>query len=146
MENMSEDAEEECELERRENRVEKKRYDSQKRLKRRNQLEQSEESEMQVEDDAEAAKQNPVIEDEDLIDDRWKDIPHRAFLESCFRKQIGLGIDNPQKIDIYSFTNKRVAKGYQRVVTTCQGMYYEMRKEQVDWQHWNNRRVTVGGD
>ena len=74
------------------------------------------------------------------------DIPHRAFLESSFRNQIVLGIDKPQKINIYSFTNKRVAKGYRRVVTTCKGMYYEMRREQVDWAHWNNRRVTVGGD
>ena len=146
---MSEDAENESGLERSENRVEEKWNDSQIRLKRRQRrarLRQREELEMQVEDDAEAAKQCPLIENKNRIDDKGKEIPHRAFLESCFRKQIGLGIDSPQKINIYSFTNKRVAKGYQRVVTTCQGMYYEMRREEVDWEQWNKRRVTVGGD
>ena len=81
VENMSEDAEEECELERRENRVEKKKFDSEKRLNRRNHFKQNEESEMEVEDDAEAARQKPVIEDADHIDHRLKDIHHRAFLE-----------------------------------------------------------------
>ena len=74
------------------------------------------------------------------------EVPHKSFLEECFRKQIGYAIERPQNIDIYTYTNKRVAKGYQQVVTTCQGMYYEMKKEQVNWRQFKDTRLTVGGD
>ena len=49
-------------------------------------------------------------------------------------------------MNIYTFTDKRIAKGYQRVVTTCQGMYYELKEEQVEWENWHGKRATVGGD
>ena len=81
-----------------------------------------------------------------MIRDKRGDIPYKYYLEACFRKQLGLSTENQQQVNIYSFTNKRLAKGYQRVVTTCQGMYWETRKEQIEWEQWKNRRVTVGGD
>ena len=71
---------------------------------------------------------------------------HRKYLEECFRKQIGLPVDSWQNTNIYSFTDHRVAKGYQKVVTTCQGMYYEIKENQVDWGSVGRKRLTIGGD
>lgn len=71
---------------------------------------------------------------------------HRKYLEECFRQQIGLPTDRWQNINIYSFTDNRVAKGYQKVVTTCQGMYYEINENQVDWESVGRKRLTIGGD
>ena len=39
---------------------------------------------------------------------------------------------NARRINIYSYQDKRVATGYQRIVTTWQGMYFEMRESDVD--------------
>ena len=74
------------------------------------------------------------------------EIPHRAFLEDCFQRQIGLPIHKRQTKTIYSFTDKKVAKGYTKVVTTCQGMYYEMEWEQVNWDSFKDRKITIDGD
>ena len=101
---------------------------------------------MEMDEDAEYEKSNPPKVDIEFSEENRKDIPHRSYLEGCFRKQIGFRTDTPHRININSFTDKRVAKGYQRVVTTCQGMYYEMKEEQIDWQQWRKRRATVGGD
>ena len=71
---------------------------------------------------------------------------HKKYLEECYRKQIGLPIHRRQNINIFSFTDHRVAKGYQKVVTTCQGMYYEIKDNQVDWDRMGRQRLTIGGD
>ena len=94
--------------------------------------------EMEVEEDRENTKRSQPVVDKEQRAEMRREVPHRSFLERCFRKQIGLGIENPHRMNIYTFTDKRIAKGYQRVVTTCQGMYYEMKEEQVEgklaWQ------------
>ena len=71
---------------------------------------------------------------------------HRKYLEDCYWSQIGLPIIRQQNINIYSFTDYIVAKGYKKVVTTCQGLYYEMERKQIDWRKMGNMRLTVGGD
>ena len=71
---------------------------------------------------------------------------HRDYLQKSYKRQIGLPLDEKQDISIYSFTEHRVAKGYQKVVTTCQGMYYELTKEQVEWKMLPKRSLTIGGD
>ena len=71
---------------------------------------------------------------------------HKKYLEDCYWSHIGLPIERWQNIDIYSFTGYRVAKGYQKVVTTCQGMYYEIASKQVDWSKMGDSKLTVGGD
>ena len=78
----------------------------------------------------------------------WKNQKYsqEEYLEECFRKQIGMATQRPQRINIYNFQNKKVANGYQRVVTTCQGMYFEMTKQQVEWGNLKDRGVTIGGD
>ena len=79
---------------------------------------------------------------------KWKNQKYsqEEYLEECFRKQIGMPTQGPQRINIYNFKNKKVATGYQRVVTTCQGMYFEMTKQQVEWGNLKDRGVTIGGD
>ena len=71
---------------------------------------------------------------------------HRDYLQNSYKRHIGLPIDEKQDISIYSFTEHRVARGYQKVVTTCQGMYYELTKEQVAWNKVPKRSLTIGGD
>ena len=74
------------------------------------------------------------------------EIAHREYLEGCYRRQIGLPLDKKQRINICSYTDHKVAKGYQKVVTTRQGMYYELTEEQVMWRELPKKRLTVGGD
>ena len=84
---------------------------------------------------------------EDLYTEQVKtEIAHREYLEGCYRRQIGLPLAKKQRINIYSYTDHRVARGYQKVVTTRQGMYYELTKEQVLWKELPKERLTVGGD
>ena len=71
---------------------------------------------------------------------------HRDYLQQSYKKHIGLPLDKKQDISIYSFTDHRVARGYRKVVTTCQGMYYELTEEQVVWNKVPKRSVTIGGD
>ena len=73
-------------------------------------------------------------------------IPHEEYLEECFRQQIGLPLDQPQRTNIYSYRDKMIANGYQRVFTTWQGMYYEMTEQQVVWSTFTEKTTTVGGD
>ena len=96
---------------------------------------------MDVEEESERCPQTNVKKQRKTL---INEIPHKAYLEECFRRQIGLPIDKSQRIDIFSYTDRRIAKGYQQIVTTCQGMYYEIREE--DWEHWNGKRLTIGGD
>ena len=108
--------------------------------------EQRDNVQMEVDEEVEYENMQPMTEENVLREETEIEIPHQQYLETCFRRQIGLSIDKPQKMDIFTFTKKRVAKGYQQIVTTCQGMYYEMRWEHVDWGQWKNKRTTVGGD
>ena len=89
---------------------------------------------------------NEKLREDKPTEHRESTIPHERYLKQCFREQINLPIDEPQRIDIYSFKNKRVAKGYQRVVTTYQGMYYELTWQQLEWDNLQDRGVTIGGD
>ena len=71
---------------------------------------------------------------------------HRDYLQKNYKRDIGLPLDTKQDISIYSFTEHRIARGYQKVVTTCQGMYFELTKEQVVWNKVPKRSLTIGGD
>ena len=71
---------------------------------------------------------------------------HRDYLRQCYKKHIDLPLDKKQDISIYSFTDQKVARGYQKVVTTRQGMYYELTDEQVEWNTVPRRSLTIGGD
>ena len=90
----------------RENLAERRKHENQAKNKRRKintQLEQTEEPEMQAERDVENENQTPRADNSEVKDVTGKDIPHRAYLESCFRKQIGLEIEKPKRTNIYSF-------------------------------------------
>ena len=101
---------------------------------------------MDVDEEDEWNNQKTRTSNNEARNQRVHEIPHKRYLEWCFSKQIGYSIENPQKLDIYTFTERKVAWGYQRVVTTCQGMYYEMKKEQINWKHFKDGRITIGGD
>ena len=104
--------------------------------------------EMEVEYAKNHSHQRPTPVSEGRQHRKWKNQknPHEEYLEECFRNQIGMPTERPQRINIYNFKNKLVANGYQRVVTTWQGMYYEMTKQQVEWRNLKDRGVTIGGD
>ena len=31
-------------------------------------------------------------------------------------------------------------------MTTCQGLYFEICEKEVDWKHWKEKRLPIGGD
>ena len=74
------------------------------------------------------------------------ELAHKEYLEGCYKRQIRLPLTEKQNVSIYSYTDHRVAKGYQKVVTTCQGMYFELKKDQVVWSKLPKKRMTIGGD
>ena len=71
--------------------------------------------------------------------------PHSRYLQDCFRRQLRLPLEGPVRVDIYSYQDKRVATGYQRVITTWQGMYFELRYRDVDWGQVAPRNPTMDG-
>ena len=56
---------------------------------------------------------------------------HEAFLKKCFRDEFRLSTSKAQRKDILSFQGALVATGYERVVVTFQGMYYEIHKNDI---------------
>ena len=57
---------------------------------------------------------------------------HADYLEDCFINRIGLSPNQPQEVSITSFDGVLVAKGYNRIVTTYQGYFIEIEKEDLE--------------
>ena len=55
------------------------------------------------------------MDTDDLYTEQVKTrIAHREYLEGCYRRQIGLPLAKKQRINIYSYTDHRVARGTKR--------------------------------
>ena len=67
---------------------------------------------------------------------------HFQFLKECFHRDVGLPLDQPQARKICSFNNTLIAKGYQRVVCTQQGIYYELKEEDIIFDNLKEKLVT----
>ena len=53
------------------------------------------------------------------------------LLKKSFQNQIGIPLDSPQCMNIFNFDEKLIAKGFERVVITWQGMYWEHSKDDI---------------
>ena len=53
------------------------------------------------------------------------------FLTTCFQDQIGVKMDIPQSMNIFNFDEMLIAKGFDRVVVTWQGVYWEHSREDI---------------
>ena len=60
---------------------------------------------------------------------------HLEFLFSCFREQIGIPMQSSQKREINNFDGVLIAKGFNRVVGTYQGLFWEIDHDDVAF--WN---------
>ena len=56
---------------------------------------------------------------------------HFDYLRKCWHEQIDLPLLQRQKKNIWSFKNALIATGYDRVVLTWQGMFYEVSEEDI---------------
>ena len=57
--------------------------------------------------------------------------PHAEYLDDCFTNRIGLDPQTRTNVNITSFDNVLVAKGYTRIVPTWQGYFVELEKEDI---------------
>ena len=60
---------------------------------------------------------------------------HFRFLKDEFTKRFGLPIDSGKRRKITSFDGIQIADGYEEVVTTWQGMFFQLRGEDVIFEN-----------
>ena len=75
----------------------------------------------------------------------WADPDHFKNLNECFQEQIGVSMDLPQSLNIFNFDEKLIAKGYDRVVTTWQGMFWEHSREDICFRNLRKDGYSVDG-
>ena len=60
------------------------------------------------------------------------------YLEDSFREQIGLPLHKPSKTKIFNFDDVLIANGYNDVVVTWQGLFWEIDHDDIAF--WNLSR------
>ena len=67
------------------------------------------------------------------------------FLNTSFQEQIGVPMNEPQSMNIFNFDETLIAKGYDRVVTTWQGMFWENSREDICFKNVRKVEYTAEG-
>merc|ERR1711888_168874 len=70
---------------------------------------------------------------------------HFGYLRQCWYDQIDLPLLGHQKRNIWSFKNALIATGYDRVVLTWQGMFYEVSEEDITLGNLIKKGATDAG-
>ena len=73
---------------------------------------------------------------------------HFQFLKKEFTDRLGLPVDSGKRRKIYSFDGVQIAEGYEKVVTTWQGMFFQMNGEDIIFENLRkenrrNRNLTI---
>ena len=72
--------------------------------------------------------------------------PHASLLHECFQKRIGLAPTVRNEVDITTFDNVIVAKGYNRILPTWQGYYIELEKDDLVWANLQPNESPAYGE
>ena len=70
---------------------------------------------------------------------------HFGYLRQCWHDQINLPLSGHQKKNIWSFKHALVATGYDRVVLTWQGMFYEVSEADIELGNLLPKQTTGAG-
>ena len=81
----------------------------------------------------------PATQSEDSIPDNI------YYLNTCFQDQIGLPTDISQKMNIFNFDETLIAKGFDRVVTTYQGLFWEHSKDDICFRNLKKAQWSIDG-
>ena len=57
------------------------------------------------------------------------------YLKKCFMDQIGIDMENKQSRSIFNFDETLIAKGFERVVVTWQGMFWEYSHDDISFRN-----------
>ena len=88
-----------------------------------------------TENDGSSRKKQKVAAIRNINREKHESNNHFQFLRECFQRDVGLPLDLPQARKICSFNNTLIAKGYQRVVCTQQGIYYELKEKNIIFEN-----------
>ena len=56
-----------------------------------------------------------------------------TYLENCWTNQIGIPLNKPTRVSISNFDNDKFLRGHQKIVTTDQGQYFKLLKNDIDF-------------
>ena len=70
---------------------------------------------------------------------------HFDWMRNEFKKCFGLPTDSYKRSAIYSFDGVLIAYGYNKVVPTWQGLYFELKGEDIDLENLNRSFNTARG-
>ena len=70
---------------------------------------------------------------------------HFNYLKMCWNEQIDLPSSSRLKKDIYSFKNSLVATGYDKIVFTWQGVFYEVSEDDIKLRNLLKKNLTESG-
>ena len=86
---------------------------------------------------------NAEIDDTEMKDNFMSKVDASSknitFLTNCFQEQIGVEMDEPQSLNIFNFDERLIAKGFDRVMITWQGVFWEHSRQDICFK--NLRRV-----
>ena len=85
---------------------------------------------------------NPVRNNE-IETSNWAS--HFEYLRSEFKKQIELPMWEKQKKNIYSWKNVKIANAYEKIVATWQGLYWEVKEENIIFKNLTEKMNTEQG-
>ena len=73
---------------------------------------------------------------------RGSEPSHFQLLNNEFQKKFGLPVDSGKRRKICSFDGVQIAEGYEKVVTTWQGMFFQLKGEDITFENLrkDNRR------
>ena len=71
--------------------------------------------------------------------------PNFSYLTKRFKEQIGVPMNRPMSMNIFNFDETLIAKGFDRVVTTWQGMFWEHSKEDICFRNLSKVVYSVDG-
>ena len=96
---------------------------------------------------------NPTHENRNCQSDRRNDdtqwptewIRHFSWLKKQFVNCFGLPTDTYKRREVYSFDGIKIAEGFNKVVATWQGLYYELKGEDIIFENLDRNFSTARG-
>ena len=81
-----------------------------------------------------------------MVEEVTEELPKNfEYLKKCFMDQIGIAMDCRQARSIFNFDETLIAKGFERVVVTWQGMFWEHSHDDISFMNLKKDQFSTDG-
>ena len=91
-----------------------------------------------------------IMDEDSVFDEQFNseeefEAKNLTFLKKCFQEQIGIPMNEGQTINIFNFDETLIAKGFDKVLTTWQGMFWQHSREDICFRNLEKVEYTAEG-